>query len=187
MKYEEIQLTYTEDSTPFGSSGQAAYVFNDVATEYLKDFYDEVDIYHGEGWMAKLVRDELDNVESDEEYKTTRSDSFILCMNALLEAETARKENFTVNTEYEHVIWLFHDLHHIQFDACAEVINVTDIAEQRAIQGSIDMCITNNIPLPWKIIANTELEFHQRFDTELLLWIPEHNYYEGDELNLTIK
>lgn len=156
--------------------GEGYIVFKTKEITYLKEFYKDYSNTPTSRYLSIL--DDLEHCDSN--YIETSSDSGIVAICALIESD----EEFTVTFKYPHIIWLFHDLAHVMYDADYESITVFDYSERIAILKSIELLEENNIPIPIDILKETVQQFKSRFKTELKI-DPEYHLWTCPS-NLTL-
>lgn len=158
MIYRDIKINF-ELRSDAEMSGDGYIEFNKAATDFIVSYYQEN--YEKDEYPAFVEGALTHHEESGDETLTTHEiDAFILMMNALLYSDS---KDFEVTVSYEHVIWLFHDLSHIENDATDSDIEVNQWSEEQAIKRSIQLCVENGVAVPWSIIETTKTEYKKRF------------------------
>lgn len=158
MKYENVNIKF-ELSGREELLGESQFYLNKTNCDYLKKFYEE------EPDLNESVKSLLSEMEFTDDVYSSDTDCFIIFMNALLESE----QEFSVTVNYVHIIWLFHDLAHVRYDASDSDIYVDQGEEERAIRASIRLCKENHIDVPWYILTEVEDAFYERFNSPLHL------------------
>jgi len=156
MKLHNITLNYTEQAHLTEISGDSEYTV-DVGT--LQAVFDYWESEGTESFVVDELREVLEQPQPRVTF--TLADLFICICETLI--NHFEYDEFEIDCSYSHVIWLFHDLHHVRHDATLGEINVEQYTEQQAIRSSIDCCAKNNIAIPMDIIHTTESEYLERF------------------------
>lgn len=155
-------ITFSFESAQFDDfSGECYFKLPYEIIEKAIRFIDHEEI---ETFVTEELKTDFGYLEKeDETYDVTNADVAICLIEYIVENI---KESITIPCQYEHIIWLFHDLQHVINDATDFDIYIDDFQEEKAIRVSIDKLIENGISIPYHILEKTDREYEKRFNVD---------------------
>lgn len=160
MKLHNITFDYSQNDYA-DNSGDAQYSIERQVLQAVKDLWEKE---FSTGWVYQELRELLVNsVDNDDSIDFSTVDLFCCICETLI--NYLDKGEYTINVSYDHIIWLFHDISHITNDCGLGEINIDEWGEQKAIENSIDCLNANSIAIPFDILATTNREYAERFNT----------------------
>lgn len=160
MKFYNLDITYEHHQEEI--LGDSYYEIERDAVLAVRDYYVE---HVGEDYKWKEeIKEVLEWSSNDTTVPIHDTDLFI-CIVHVLVHELPQDTRYTVCWCCENIIWLFHDLYHVNHDTMADgEQDVNESSEYEAIRDSMDCCVANGIALPMDIIQKTEEDFEARFN-----------------------
>ena len=154
MNYGNVHFTFDQIIEEY--AGESRYAMPMEAFLEVKKYADEHEpnMWHG-------FDDILSDHEGDHRVCFLDSDIFIYCIFALDDIDY---EQVTIECSYSHIMWLFHDISHAHNDCTEGGIYVEGYSETRAVEYSIDVCLANDIAIPYDSLHNVDILFEKRFD-----------------------